>query len=347
MRAVAIESRVGDQEVALAAKIAFLRRPDSYPEGPTTVEVKETHMSWLFLTDSHAYKLKKPVRYSFLDFSTTEARRLNCEREVALNRRLASNVYLGVLPLTVDTDGHLRLDGPGRPVDWLVRMRRLPVEQTLEHAIITNQVREADVRHVADLLANFYRGAAPVAIDPREYRHRFEESVRANGRELARPFFGLPADLVVELAAAQLAFLATHGELLESRARAAKIVEGHGDLRPEHIYLGPEPVIMDCLEFNREFRIQDPADELAYLVMECDRLGAPFVNDWLFGTYSDRTRDHPPQPLIDFYKAYRAYLRAKIAIWHLDEPEVRDTPKWRRRADEYLHLAGKYSKRCA
>lgn len=178
MRAVAIEPREGDQETGLAAKIAFLQRPDSYPEQPTAVEAKETHMSWLFLTDAHAYKLKKPVRYDFLDFSTIEARRLNCEREVALNRRLAPDVYRGILPLTVDMVGRLHLAGPGRPIDWLVQMRRLPAEQTLEHAIITNQVREADVRRVVDRLAGFYRGAAPVAIGPRQYRRRFEESVR-------------------------------------------------------------------------------------------------------------------------------------------------------------------------
>ncbi len=344
---MAIEPREGDQETGLAAKIAFLQRPDSYPEQPTAVEAKETHMSWLFLTDAHAYKLKKPVRYEFLDFSTIEARRLNCEREVALNRRLAPGVYLGILPLTVDMNGRFHLAGPGRPIDWLVQMRRLPAEQTLEHAIITNQVREADVRRVVDRLAGFYRGAAPVAIGPRQYRRRFEENVRANRQELARPLFGLPVDVVAELATAQLVFLATHGDLLESRARAGKIVEGHGDLRPEHVYLGPEPVVMDCLEFNREFRIQDPADELAYLAMECDRLGAPFINDWIFGTYGDRTSDHPPQALIEFYKCYRAYLRAKIAIWHLDEPEVRDTSKWTRRAEECLGLAREYSRRYA
>jgi len=344
---VANESGGGDQKTGLAAKIAFLQRPDSYPGQPTAVEVKETHMSWVFLTGAHAYKLKKPVRQIFLDFSTIEARRLNCEREVALNRRLAPDVYLGILPLTVDMEGRLHLGGPGRPIDWLVQMRRLPAEQTLEHAIMTNQVQEADVRRVADRLAGFYRSAAHVHIGPREYRRRFEEDVRINRRELTRPLFRLPVEAVAELATAQLTFLATHGDLLEGRALAGKIVEGHGDLRPEHVYLGPQPVVMDCIEFNREFRIQDPADELAYLAMECDRLGAPLINDWIFGTYGDRTNDRVPQSLIDFYKCYRAYLRAKIAIWHLDEPEVRDTLKWTQRADDYLRLAREYSKRYA
>jgi aminoglycoside phosphotransferase family enzyme len=304
-------------------------------------------MSWLFLTDAHAYKLKKPVRYAFLDFSTIEARRLNCQREIALNRRLAPDVYLGIVPLTVDIEGGLHLGGAGRPIDWLVQMRRLPAKQTLEHAITTNQVREADVRRVADRLASFYRAAAPVGIGPRQYRRRFEENVWTNRQELARPLFGLPLGVVENLAAAQLTFLAVHGDLLESRAQVGKIIEGHGDLRPEHIYLGSEPVIVDCLEFNRDLRILDAADELAYLAMECDRLGAPFVDGWIFETYGDRTSDKPPRALLEFYKCARAYLRAKIAIWHLDEPDVRDTSKWTRRADEYFRLAREYSRRLA
>lgn len=342
---MASEPRAYDQEVALAAKISFLRRPDAYPERPIAVEAKETHMSWLFLTDTHAYKLKKPVRYPFLDFSTIEARRLNCEREVDLNRRLAPDIYLGTLPLTVDPHGRLHLGGPGRPVDWLVQMRRLPVEQALEHAIIAHEVRETDVRRVVDRLADFYRCAAPVAIDPPQYRRSFEDDVRGNRRELERPLFALPLDIVEEPAAVQLAFLTAHGDLLEERARAGKIVEGHGDLRPEHIYLGAEPVVVDCLEFNRDFRILDPVDELAYLAMECDRLGAPFIDSWIFGAYGDRTSDRPPRALTEFYKCARAYLRAKIAIWHLDESEVREPSKWTRRAGEYLQLAQQYSRR--
>jgi aminoglycoside phosphotransferase family enzyme len=264
---------------------------------------------------------------------------------VTLNRRLASDVYLGAVPLTVDTHGSLHLAGRGRTVDWLVHMRRLPAEQTLERAVIDHRVRETDVRRVVERLAEFYGSAAPVAIDPVRYRRRFEEEAHAIRSELARPRFGLPPEVVERLAAAQLAFLAAHGDLLEERAQEGRIVEGHGDLRPEHIYLASDPIVMDCLEFNRDFRILDPADELAYLAMECDRLGATFIDDWLFATYCDRASDRPPRILLEFYKCARAYLRAKIAIWHLDEPEVREPSKWTRRDHEYLQLAQAYARR--
>jgi len=329
--------------VPLAKKVRFLSRPSSYPDRPRRVTTVETHMSWVFLTDQQAYKLKKPVRHPFLNFGTVEARRRNCRAELRLNRRLAPEVYLSVLPLTADPDGRLRLSGQGRVVDWVVKMRRLPQERTLEHAIKHREVRAADLRRVAALLAKFYCAAAPVEIKGATYRHRFEVNVRANRRELAKPDWRLPAELVRSITAAQRTFLRRQARLLEDRARDRRIVEGHGDLRPEHVYLGDQPVITDCLEFNRTFRILDPADELAFLALECERLGAPEVDRGLFETYSQITGDHPSEILVNFYKTDRACLRAKLAIWHLKEPDVRQRSKWRRRAIEYLGLAARYA----
>ncbi len=122
-------------EPSLADKVAHLRRPESYPGRPQRVEAIETHMSWVFLTDRHAYKLKKPIRYDRLDFSTPERRRFYCQEEVRLNRRLAASVYLGTPALTRDARGALTLGGTGRPVEWLVHMRRLPEHLTLEHLL--------------------------------------------------------------------------------------------------------------------------------------------------------------------------------------------------------------------
>lgn len=332
-----------DRNADLAAKVAFLRRPEAYPDRPSTVEAKETHMSWVFLTDSRVYKLKKPVRYAFLDFSTVEARRVNCEREVRLNSRLAPGVYLGTVSLRRDAAGQLHLDGPGRVVDWLVKTRRLAADRTLEHAIVSRQVSEDDVRRLARRLATFFRRARRVPLRPDAYCRRFADDLRFNQTELSRPAYGLSRDLVREVAAAQAGFLDARRELLEERARQGRIVEGHGDLRPEHIYLNQAPLVIDCLEFNRDLRVLDPADELAYLAMECERLKAPFVEPLIFASFRDATADDPPRALIDFYKCSRAYLRARIAIAHLSEPPVRERARWIARTDEYLRLARGYA----
>lgn len=321
------------------AKVAALGRPETYPERPTRIAAIETHMSWVFLTDRHAYKLKKPVRYEFLDFSTIEARRYDCEEELRLNRRLAGDVYLAVVPLMVHADGRLEVGGAGEVVDWLVKMRRLPAGGTLQDAIRNGTWTEDDIRRVAAQLGHFYNGAARVEIGFAEYRERFYRDIRANLAELGNLAHHLPAEQVQRVHAAQLDFLERRKDLFDARVRERRIVEAHGDLRPEHVYLGREPVITDCLEFNLQFRTLDPADELAFLAMECDRLGAPAIGPLLFGAYQDITGDRPPDILVRFYKGVRACLRAKLALWHLREKVVRDPQKWPALAADYLRLA--------
>jgi len=319
--------------------VEALMRPETYPERPVRIEAIETHMSWVFLTDLYAFKLKKPVRYEFLDFSTIDARRHDCEEELRLNRRLAPPVYLGVVPLRRHPDGSLRVGGPGELVDWLVKMRRLPADRTLQKAIQSGNWTADDIRRVASLLSKFYKDARPLDLGFAEYRERFKKDVLANLAELGKPEHRLHADQVQRVHEAQLDFIESRSDLLYARIRDHRIVEGHGDLRPEHIYLGDDPLITDCLEFSLQFRTLDPVDDLAFLAMECERLGAPSIEPLLFDTYREITGDRPPKALIQFYKSVRAGLRAKLALWHLREPIVRDVKKWRDRAALYLGLA--------
>ncbi len=156
--------RTSDPE--LAGKVAFLARPQSYAEPTQRVDTIETHMSWVFLTDRHAWKLKKPVRQSYLDFSTEAARRHYCAEEVRLNRRLTDDVYLETVPLTVDADGKLRLGPRGGVVDWLVKMRRLPAERMLDRMIRSGSVQVDDVRRIVGTLCRFYRDCRAVRHGP-------------------------------------------------------------------------------------------------------------------------------------------------------------------------------------
>jgi aminoglycoside phosphotransferase family enzyme len=332
----------GEDAVAspgIAAKVAFLSCPESYPTPPPRVEVVETHMSWVFLTDRHAYKLKKPIHSDCLDFRTLDARRQNCEAEVRLNRRLAANVYEGLVPLRLDPQGQLQLAGTGETVDWLVKMRRLPAARMLDCVIVQGTVHATDVRKVGSLLARCYLQTPSVAMAPATYRRRLADNVQANRRELMKPVYGLSTALVEAVLLAQLAFLEQEPTLFDRRVHAGWILEAHGDLRPEHICLEDEPVIIDCLEFNRELRILDTLSELAFLALECERLGAPAVGARILEVYRTATGDTPPARLLTFYKSYHAALRAKIAIWHLRDPEVRHPATWTDKAQQYLRLA--------
>jgi aminoglycoside phosphotransferase family enzyme len=330
--------------VPLEAKVALLRRPDAYPEVPTRVDTVETHMSWVFLAGDFVYKLKKPVRYDFLDFSTPEARRRDCEEEVRLNRRLAPDVYLGVVPLSLAPDGALRLAGQGRPVDWLVSMRRLPERLMLDRAIRAGTASAGDVRRAIAALASFYLCCEPVAMDAAEYRQRFAQGVRTAHRELSAPDYRLSASRTQAVAESQLAFLERHAAVFDRRVRDRRILEGHGDLRPEHVCLSEPPVFIDCLEFNREWRLVDPADELAYLALECEHAGATALGAVALAAYREQTGDIAPERLVHFYKSYRATVRAKLAAWHLqDHLDEAARLKWLDDARRYLALAQRYA----
>lgn len=333
------------REFTLAEKVSFLSQPEAYGDSAGLVEAVETHMSWVFLTERYAHKLKKPVRYDYLDFRSLEARRHSCEEEVRLNRRLAPEVYIGTVPLVVDAAGKLRLDGEGTSIDWLVRMHRLSATRMLDRAIEAGAMQKNDLRAVARLLADFYGGAAAIAMSPDEYRGRLAAAILENRAELEDPEFALPAAVVTAVYEGLGKVLVRNAGLFEERVLGGCLVEGHGDLRPEHVYLGPEPAVIDCLEFNRDFRILDRVDELAYLAMECERLGSAAAGAEILETCCRLIGDAPPAELVHFYKAHRAFLRARLAILHLRDEEVRDRQKWRPRTLEYLSLAEAYARR--
>ncbi|MFN3657070.1 MAG: hypothetical protein ACK4UO_07425 [Pseudolabrys sp.] len=322
----------------LAAKVAFLSRPDAYSPEPDAVTVRETHMSWVFLAGERVYKLKKPVRFPYLDFSTLARREQACRAEIALNRRLAPDVYLGVVPLT-GTGGRLAIGGTGMAVDWLVSMNRLDERLMLENLIGAGAVTPAQIDRLAETLSQFYRAAAPVSMPPEVLLADLARSLAYNKRVLLDARFCLPAGLVCRIDAAQRRFLARHGRLIAARLRHRRVVDGHGDLRPEHIWLNDSIRIIDCLEFNARLRAVDPVDEIAYLAMECERLGAGWVGERLRRHMGRALRDGPADLLFTFYYCHRATLRARLAIAHLLESHPRTPEKWPRRAREYLALA--------
>jgi aminoglycoside phosphotransferase family enzyme len=185
-------------------------------------------------------------------------------------------------------------------------------------------------------LTRFYRNAKPVRYGPDVYLERFITGARDTLDVLGQPPYGVESALVAEMEAVLDRFFCESGDLLKERAR--RVVEGHGDLRPEHVCLETEPIVIDCLAFNREFRLLDPADELSFLALECERLGAAHIGSVLWDAYPQETEDDPPDDVRGFYRAYRAGIRAKLAIWPLDDDDVRRPETWRALAESYLSL---------
>ena len=325
--------------------VEFMSRPAAYPDRATEVEIIETHISWVFLSDRFAYKLKKPVKFEFVDFSTPELRHQACLEELRLNRRLAPDVYLAVLPVIETNDGSLQLGGrarDGKVFDWLVHMRRLPAEQALDRLLLEARLTPDDAQQIAQRLAEFYTALPPLSIRPDEYRQALDRHIRANQTALMQALPGDQAQ-VRRIHGAQLRYLNIEQWIFDNRASAGRIVDGHGDLRPEHIYLTDRPIVIDCLEFSQELRRVDIADELSFLAMECERLGHAEMGELALATYDEISSDCVPERLTAFYRSYRACVRAKVA--EIQREQHRDN----RRSNsanivrQYLELADQYA----
>lgn len=324
-----------------AALLAWLSNPAAYPHQPPDVRCLETHISCVFLAGSEVYKLKKPVQYDFLDFSTLWAREHACREELRLNRRLAPHIYLDVVPVTSTADG-FALGGDGEVVDWLVHMRRLPEDRMLDALQRRGDLLTQHIDQLAELLVRFYSHSQPVAMTGDQYRDRCLAHVQANRTELLAVSHHLPRGVVERVHGFQLQLLQLQPELFASRVQAGRIVEGHGDLRPEHICLSDPIAIFDCIEFNAEFRQLDVADELAFLAAECDFIGADWAGPQLLQRYQELSGDYPPPILIDYYRAYRACVRAKVAALRADQVEGAAREQAAQEAARHLALADGY-----
>lgn len=322
-------------------KVGFLSLPGSYPEGTGAVSIIETHHAWVFLTDTYAFKMKKPSRIGQPDSSALSARRLLCLEELRLNRRLARKTYLGVIPLVVTPGGNLELEGDGAPVEWLVKMRRLPRDRFLDVAGRSGGVTEADIDMLMRKLHRFHRAAATCSVG-RSYPERLHDELAAHGNELTKARFGYAPTLTKPVLAGQEDYIEANIELLDGRQRDGYVSENHGDLRPEHVCLlpGREPEIIDCLEFDPDLRCLDRVEEIAFFGLECRALEMTWIERHCIEWYRTHSDDAVPASLWSFYAARRATMRAMLCAWHtLDTGPV---DHWLERGRTYLEFASGY-----
>lgn len=298
-------------------------------------------MSLVFLAGDRAYKMKRSIKLDRQDYRTLESRRRNCERELALNRQLAPDIYLGLAAVTRDADGRTYWDGPGEAIEWFVVMRRLDQRRLLDHALARNAVNREDIRALIATLSPFYARPLGKNVSGKAVLAGWASGLRKDAQSLRRPQFGLPPDLVDEVLTGLARFLDDRADLLLARANAGWIRDCHGDLRPQHVYLGPPLRLIDRLEFDERLRQCDPFEEIMDLGLECERLGAEWILPMLVEGLSDQLGARPAEPVLRFYAGMRACLRARLAIEHVRRANG-DAAKWRGQAIECLKLARKY-----
>jgi aminoglycoside phosphotransferase family enzyme/predicted kinase len=313
----------------LARLIEALADPSAYAHEVDAVEVHQTHISAVFLAGPLVYKIKKPVTLGFVDYSTLERRRHLCHEEVRLNRRLAPDVYLGVVPVTTD-GGAIRVEGRGEPIEWAVKMRRLPGSATLRARLSRGEVTPEALAGLARRLAAFH--AAADAGPEVAASCRFE-AIAANAREnldRSAPHLGetISRSTLDRLRDRTERAMERLRDTIESRAARGIPRDTHGDLRLDHVYWFPDRpptgdwVAVDGIEFDARYRHADPVADIAFLAMELaleDRpdLAAAFADEYL-----NAAGDAEGAELLPFYRSYRAAVRGKVEGMKLSEPEI-------------------------
>ncbi len=326
--------------------ISDLLRPEAYPHPVAEVKLVQTHISYVLLAGEFVYKIKKPVNFGFLDFTSPEKRQYFCAREVELNRRLCPDLYLGVVPITWDGAG-FALDGPGVTVESAVKMVRMDEAQMMGRIIEAGQLTAATLDQIVEILVPFYEQAAGGA-ELAEFGT--PDAVAVNVLEnfqQTKGFVGCPS-----LSSAQFqridnfaqCFL-ERGELFGARIKAGRIRDCHGDLYSANICLSEPIQIFDCIEFNERFRYCDVASDVAFLAMDLDYHGLEELSRYFIARFVEKSGDQGLLGMLDFYKCYRAFVRGKIGLFTAHAPEVDATTQAASlaQAGRYFQLAVRYA----
>ncbi len=327
--------------LGFVTEIKELLEDGSVSDGP--VVVRETSKSWIFLTPTLVYKLKKQVRDDLQDLTSLRARHDNCLMEVDLNRRLAPEEYLDVIPIIRRNNGHLGFGGTGEKIDWMVKMQRLPADHMLDTIIAKHATETPDFRRsferLVERLVDFYSDCAPSHLNATELGTIFQDQQALNAACLRDPTFKeFHQRFEVVFDGLSIAF-SRHFDLFDARVEGGWIRECHGDLRPEHICMTNPPIVFDCLEFNRNLRLADPFSEVVFLGMEADILGAPWIKPMLIDRLASGLSARPDSKLLHLYEALHALLRTRLCLAHLLVTNPRTPKKWMPLGLQYFERA--------
>lgn len=326
-----------------------MMQKDFYPHAPETVELAQTHISYVFIAGDYVYKVKKPVDFGFLDFTTLEKRKFYCEEELRLNRRLAPSIYLDVVAITEDDRRRLAPGGAGDVVEYAVRMKKLPLDRMLKILLAQGKADAGTFDAVAARIAAFHRDAQTGGkIDEMgslaTIRHNQEENFQQTEkyRDVTIPSYQY--DFIKRYVER---FLKAKKTLLEKRVADHKIRECHGDLHLEHICVADEIIVFDCIEFNERFRCGDVAAEVAFLTMDLDYNGYTGQAEAFTNAYLKYSGDTDMRALLNFYRCYYAYVRGKVTSFRLDQKELPDSERHtvQLTASRYFDLAYTYATR--
>lgn len=326
--------------------IEFLKSPGAYPERPQEVRLVQTHISWVFIGDEHVYKVKKPVDFGFLDFTTLEKRKFYTHEELRLNRRFAPEIYLCVVPIS-EHGGSYFIDDNTNIIEYALKMRRINEDKVLSSLLAKGELSDKDAELVGRSLARLY-----CRIESNEKSQLFG-SPRVIGFNVmenfdqTRKYIGGPVDerTFASLETWSRSFLEENEPLFVRRAASGYSKECHGDLHLQHVVLDGGNVFMyDCIEFNERFRYGDVATDVAFLSMDFDYNSRSDLSLAFTNAFIEASDDASMREVLLFYKVYRALVRAKVSSFMIDDPDLSATARQAAfgAAGKYYDLAYRY-----
>jgi aminoglycoside phosphotransferase family enzyme len=329
----------------LPVLVKALLEPGAYPGPPREIELVQTQISYVFLASDLVYKIKKPVDFGFLDYTTLEKRLHFCREEVELNRRLCSDAYLGVVPITRE-NGRYTVEGKGEAEEYAVKMRRLPHDAMMDVLLTQNKVTPEMVERVAGIIVEFHKKAATseeisrvggINAVIKNTSENFEQTEQYAGKIMPREAFE-------RIKKYTEGFIKENESLFHRRAAEGRIRDCHGDLHAAHICFGDKICIYDCIEFIDRLRYTDVVADVAFLAMDLDHYGRRDLADTFVKAYVNKSGDKELLRLLNFYKCYRAYVRFKIGCSQYDDPYIPAEEKEKILANTrgYFELAASY-----
>lgn len=308
----------------------------------------ETHISWVFLCDQLVYKVKKPIRYSFLDFSSMAKRKYFCQREIELNKRITDEIYIDVQPIRLISGLYFIGGKDGEIIDYTVKMKKMDPEKQMDLLLINNKVTGAHIQNLAERIAMFHKKTDIIfQKDILDVQKKFDDL----GEESDYLSEHLNADskaIINNAVAISYAFVQKNKTILYSRLKGGFLRDCHGDLHSRNIFLLPYPEPFDCIEFNDDFRQIDILNEIAFLCMDLDAFGRNDLADLFFSSYNNlfpSVQTEDDRKLFVYFKSYRANIRAKVnslRARNADDSAQRMTAL--EDTDKYLQLMDRYMK---
>ncbi len=325
-----------------------IKDPSFYGKDVNSVKILQTHISYVALTGKYAYKIKKPVNFGFLDFSTLDKRKHFCEEELRLNKRLSPDIYLDVIPITQKED-KLVLNGDGEIVDYALKMREFPQEQIMSNLLKKGRISEEIIERLCCQIVDFYKSSKnSKEIDnygklesvKQNIDENFEQTESVIGKTISKQSFDFIKNANEE-------FFKRKTSILEKRKNEGFIKDCHGDLHSGNIVVtkNGKIIIFDCIEFNRRFRFIDVASDIGFLAMDLDYLNWPYLSSYLIKLYVQKSGDSSIFEVLNFYKSYRAYVRGKVTGFALNDTNIAETErrKLTEIAKKYFELSSYYA----